>query len=195
MDIRRLPSRSILFQNIARPIDASSGQTSNHDRISWTPSEIAEDRSNLKLLDVTSVEAWLQLPLFCLPVRHATRVNICCDKLRLLVMRSLSSAILLLGKLALMAQVTLAQNLNLARYHNQLQDHFDQSNNRTWPQAYYVNATFWKPGSQSPIFLCVGGEGPALDSSVVVHSVHCNLALKSPGSYVRNYWNTQEIGS
>ena len=26
-------------------------------------------------------------------------------------------------------------------------------------QAYYVNATYWKSGSDAPIFLCVGGEG------------------------------------
>lgn len=67
---------------------------------------------------------------------------------------------------------------NLAQYHLQLQDHFDPSNNKTWHQAYYVNDTFWKPQSSAPIFLCVGGEGPALDASAVQNSVHCNIAVE-----------------
>ena len=77
-----------------------------------------------------------------------------------------------------LASAVLAVGVERASYHEQLQDHFDSANNRTWPQAYYVNASFWEPGSKSPIFLCVGGEGPALDGSVVLHSVHCNLAVE-----------------
>ena len=50
----------------------------------------------------------------------------------------------------------------------QKQDHFDPASSRTWSQAFFVNDTFWRPGSDAPIFLCVGGEGPALDGSVVV---------------------------
>eukprot|EP00930_Biecheleria_cincta_P086071 TRINITY_DN75437_c0_g1_i1.p1 TRINITY_DN75437_c0_g1~~TRINITY_DN75437_c0_g1_i1.p1 ORF type:complete len:586 (+),score=58.09 TRINITY_DN75437_c0_g1_i1:33-1760(+) len=65
-----------------------------------------------------------------------------------------------------------------ARYHRQQQDHFDASNSNTWKQAYYVNDTFWQPGSDAPIFLCVGGEGPPLDGSAVVSSVHCNVAAE-----------------
>eukprot|EP00697_Spironema_sp_BW2_P009387 gnl/Spiro4/24240_TR12033_c0_g1_i2.p1 gnl/Spiro4/24240_TR12033_c0_g1~~gnl/Spiro4/24240_TR12033_c0_g1_i2.p1 ORF type:complete len:501 (+),score=149.50 gnl/Spiro4/24240_TR12033_c0_g1_i2:129-1505(+) len=65
-----------------------------------------------------------------------------------------------------------------ARYFTVAQDHFDGSNSNTWQQAYYVNDTFWKPGSTAPIFLCVGGEGPALDGSAVVASVHCNVAVE-----------------
>jgi len=64
------------------------------------------------------------------------------------------------------------------RYYAVDQDHFDGSNNKTWWQAYYVNDTFWKPGSEAPVFLCVGGEGPALDGSAVVSSVHCNDAVE-----------------
>merc|ERR1719310_1174110 len=60
----------------------------------------------------------------------------------------------------------------------QPQDHFDSSNTKTWQQAYYVNDTFWSPGSSAPIFLCVGGEGPPLDGSAVVESVHCNIAVE-----------------
>jgi hypothetical protein len=64
------------------------------------------------------------------------------------------------------------------RYVTQPQDHFDTSNKKSWQQAYYVNDTFWAPGSNAPIFLCVGGEGPALDGSAVVSSVHCNIAVE-----------------
>ena len=60
----------------------------------------------------------------------------------------------------------------------QLQDHFDASNTRTWSQAFFVNDTFWEPGSDAPVFLCVGGEGPALSGSVVVASPHCNIAVE-----------------
>ena len=63
-------------------------------------------------------------------------------------------------------------------YHNVNVDHFDGSNPKTWPQAYYINASFWNPGSSAPVFLCVGGEGPPLGPSVVVSSVHCNLAVE-----------------
>ena len=61
----------------------------------------------------------------------------------------------------------------------QRQDHFDGSNDNFWRQTYYVNDTFWKgPTSKAPIFLCVGGEGPAFDGSVVVDSVHCSNAAE-----------------
>ena len=46
-------------------------------------------------------------------------------------------------------------------------------------QAFYVNDTFFVPGSDAPVFLCVGGEGPPIDGSAVVDSVHCNVAVES----------------
>eukprot|EP00050_Salpingoeca_kvevrii_P011084 m.12573 g.12573 ORF g.12573 m.12573 type:complete len:498 (-) comp3244_c0_seq2:128-1621(-) len=64
------------------------------------------------------------------------------------------------------------------QYFTQDQDHFDGTNTNTWQQAYYVNDTFWSPGSDAPVFVCVGGEGPPLDGSVVVASVHCNVAVE-----------------
>eukprot|EP00039_Didymoeca_costata_P018921 m.335520 g.335520 ORF g.335520 m.335520 type:complete len:495 (-) comp17619_c0_seq1:59-1543(-) len=64
------------------------------------------------------------------------------------------------------------------RYLEQNQDNFDGTNTNTWLQAYYVNDTFWQPGSDAPVFLCVGGEGPPLDGSVVVASPHCNIAVE-----------------
>lgn len=65
-----------------------------------------------------------------------------------------------------------------ARFVTQPQDHFDTANGNTWQQAYYVNDSFWTPGSDAPIFLCVGGEGPPLDGSAVTSSVHCNVAVE-----------------
>ncbi len=65
-----------------------------------------------------------------------------------------------------------------ARYFTQQLDHFDASASRTWQQAYYVNDTYWVPGSDAPVYLCVGGEGPALDGSAVRSSVHCNVAVE-----------------
>ena len=44
---------------------------------------------------------------------------------------------------------------------------------------YYVNDTFYKGDSDAPVYLCVGGEGPPLDGSVVVSSVHCNVAVEA----------------
>lgn len=45
----------------------------------------------------------------------------------------------------------------------------------TFQQRYFLNDTFWAgPDSDAPVFLCVGGEGPPLDESVLVASVHCN---------------------
>ena len=47
-----------------------------------------------------------------------------------------------------------------ARYFTTLRDHFS-GEEATWQQAYYVNDTFYK-GPGSPVFLCVGGEGPCV---------------------------------
>lgn len=51
-------------------------------------------------------------------------------------------------------------------------DHFDRTSTRTFQQRYFANATYYKAGG--PVFLCVGGEGPALDDTVLYNSVHCS---------------------
>lgn len=51
-------------------------------------------------------------------------------------------------------------------------DHFDRQERSTWQQRSFQNDTFFN--GTGPVFLCVGGEGPALDESVLVASVHCN---------------------
>jgi hypothetical protein len=61
-----------------------------------------------------------------------------------------------------------------AQYVTQSQDHNDPANKNTWQQAFFVNDSFWQPGSDAPVFICVGGEGPPLDGSAVVDSVHCS---------------------
>ena len=39
-------------------------------------------------------------------------------------------------------------------------DHFSESDTRTWQQRYFVNSSLWKRDS-GPVFLMLGGEGPA----------------------------------
>mmetsp|Transcript_85057 Transcript_85057/g.214338 ORF Transcript_85057/g.214338 Transcript_85057/m.214338 type:complete len:572 (-) Transcript_85057:397-2112(-) len=56
----------------------------------------------------------------------------------------------------------------------QKQDHFDPQNSVTWCQRYFVNATFWNRHKGGPVFVCVGGEGPAFSDDVLYHSNHCN---------------------
>jgi len=74
--------------------------------------------------------------------------------------------------------LSLSDEYPAPRFVTQPQDHFDPSNQNTWQQAYYVNDTYFTPGSDAPVFLCVGGEGPPIDGSAVVRSVHCNVAVE-----------------
>ena len=68
-------------------------------------------------------------------------------------------------------------NAAAERYFTQRLDHFDASlKNASFQQRYFVNATWFK--GTGPVFLCVGGEGPALDASVVSRSVHCSDATE-----------------
>ncbi|EDQ86489.1 uncharacterized protein MONBRDRAFT_28146 [Monosiga brevicollis MX1] len=71
-----------------------------------------------------------------------------------------------------------SSSLPAPRFVTQRLDHFDGSDTTTWQQAYYVNSTYFQAGSDAPVYLCVGGEGPPLDGSVVVASVHCNVAVE-----------------
>jgi len=60
------------------------------------------------------------------------------------------------------------------KFFEQRLDHFDRQLNGTFLQRYFVNETNWKGDENAPIFLCVGGEGPPMDRSVLVDSVHCS---------------------
>ena len=57
-------------------------------------------------------------------------------------------------------------------------DHFDRNLQTTFQQRYFLNDTMFvetaASGVAPPVFLCVGGEGPPMDSSVLVASEHCN---------------------
>ena len=44
-------------------------------------------------------------------------------------------------------------------WYQQPLDQFDPSNNATWQQRYFVNASYWT--QTGPVFLMLGGEGPA----------------------------------
>jgi hypothetical protein len=59
-------------------------------------------------------------------------------------------------------------------YLNQSLDHFNRQDSRTFQQRFFVNDAYWKGvESNAPVFLCVGGEGPPLDRTVLTTSVHC----------------------
>jgi hypothetical protein len=62
-------------------------------------------------------------------------------------------------------------------------DHFDRQNHVTFKQRYFLNDTFWSGSASAPVFLCVGGEGPPLDWSVLVSSVHCNDMVELAPKY------------
>lgn len=71
-----------------------------------------------------------------------------------------------------------------ARWVEQPVDHFDPLDARTWTQRYFVNDAWFddanrRDGSRPPVvFLCVGGEGPALGPEVVVTGgAHCALMV------------------
>eukprot|EP01038_Epipyxis_sp_PR26KG_P006463 gene6463-8892_t len=70
-----------------------------------------------------------------------------------------------------------------SHFFTQRLDHFDRQNNVTFKQRYFINDTFWNGKSGSPVFMCVGGEGPPLDWTVLVSSVHCNDMVELASSY------------
>ena len=51
-------------------------------------------------------------------------------------------------------------SLPLEQRFNQKLDHFNPSDTRTWQQRYFVNDTNWEMKG-GPVFLNIGGEGPA----------------------------------
>jgi len=62
-------------------------------------------------------------------------------------------------------------------YVTQWRDHFRPSDYTTWQQAYFINDSYWKPGSDAPIFLCTGGESPPKTRSMVVGDRDCSDAV------------------
>lgn len=70
-------------------------------------------------------------------------------------------------------------------------DHFNREYNGTFQQRYFINQTYWNnriisddvQDDHQVVFLCIGGEGPALDKSVLVNSVHCNDMVELAPKY------------
>jgi serine protease 16 len=66
-------------------------------------------------------------------------------------------------------------------YVTQRLDHFDATNLATYQQRYFYSDRYLVEGGDASrqqqqlqvTFLCVGGEGPGFDTSVLVDSVHC----------------------
>jgi len=56
-------------------------------------------------------------------------------------------------------------------------DHYDRQVTKSWQQRSFQNDTFFD--GTGPVFICVGGEGPAMDASVLVASVHCNDMVRA----------------
>lgn len=54
-------------------------------------------------------------------------------------------------------------------------DHFDHTNRATFSQRYFSSTRYLLPNASAEVsFLCVGGEGPGFDKSVLIDSVHCS---------------------
>ncbi|EFA80323.1 Putative serine protease [Heterostelium album PN500] len=56
-----------------------------------------------------------------------------------------------------------------SQWFDQQVDHYDPLNTATFKQQYFVNDTYWTTGG--PVFLLLGGEGPASVTSVTGHFV------------------------
>ena len=52
-------------------------------------------------------------------------------------------------------------------FEEQVLDHFNPNDTRTWKQRYFVNGTHWEQKG-GPVFLMLGGEGPASPAWLVV---------------------------
>jgi serine protease 16 len=61
-------------------------------------------------------------------------------------------------------------------FFDQVQDHNDATNTKTWKQRYFLNQTFFN--GEGPVFLCVGGEGPPLTELVAITGeYHCGWMI------------------
>jgi serine protease 16 len=66
-------------------------------------------------------------------------------------------------------------------------DHFDAGDDRHFSQRYFYSDRYVRSAaatSRQIAFLCVGGEGPAIDKSVLVDSVHCSGDMISTAKYL-----------
>ncbi|XP_063393399.1 putative serine protease K12H4.7 [Cydia fagiglandana] len=64
-----------------------------------------------------------------------------------------------------------------AQWFKQKLDHFSPADQRTWKQCYFVNDTFYNFSNPGPVFLMIGGEGPA-DPKWMVQGAWIDYAKK-----------------
>jgi len=57
------------------------------------------------------------------------------------------------------------------QWYTQFLDHFNDQDQRTWQQRFFVNDTFWNKHLQGPIFFLLGGEGSISGLDVVLLEV------------------------
>lgn len=62
--------------------------------------------------------------------------------------------------------------LPAAQWVDQKLDHLSNTSNSaiTWKQRYFVNSTWWDKGGNGPVFLLLGGEGPASPAWIVANT-------------------------
>jgi hypothetical protein len=64
-------------------------------------------------------------------------------------------------------------------------NHFDPSDSNHWSQQYFINTTWYRPGG--PIFVNIGGEGPASPLDVRCALVPVYTAYTSSSLQVNHY--------
>eukprot|EP00662_Eupelagonemidae_sp_cell21_P028954 gene28954-55618_t len=93
---------------------------------------------------------------------------------------------------ALAAAAAAAPAARGPRARQRRQDHSDPANTRTWQQAYYVNDTFWVPGSDAPVFLCDLPRTKALMFSVEHRYYGCHNVSACPSSTSLKYLSSRQ---
>jgi hypothetical protein len=77
-------------------------------------------------------------------------------------------------------------------YFTQRLDHYDPSNTNTYRQRYYYTSRYTMPNAENTVtLLCVGGEGPGFETSVLVDSAHCSGDMLQVASalFTVYHWN------
>jgi len=82
-------------------------------------------------------------------------------------------------------------------FHDQTVDHFNSNDNRTFSQRYFANLDHYEPGG--PVFINIGGEGPASSKDVSGYLTNALFAQKTKGAAIsvehRFYGKTQPVDS
>ncbi|KAL9654656.1 hypothetical protein ABK040_006718 [Willaertia magna] len=57
-------------------------------------------------------------------------------------------------------------------------DHYDPTNTETFQQRFWVNATAWNKQNNGPVFIIIGGEGPASEGYINGHFIATEYAQR-----------------